>query len=129
MEEYNNKGIFNDILTSTVSMRVASTRGGTFGDQFDCGSVRFEMVDLIDEVNLNVFSAQFARLVTAPTNDDADWVARNGKESIFVVLKEMFPQVSFPVGRRDPFSRLKVECSNLRSVNTSVSGASRDSPS
>ncbi len=43
--------------------------------------------------DLEAFSSEFARAVTAPTNDDADWVARNGKESIYGVLKEMFPQV------------------------------------
>jgi hypothetical protein len=44
--------------------------------------------------DLNVFSAEFARVVTAPTNSDEDWVARNGTESIYGVLKEMLPQVS-----------------------------------
>ena len=41
----------------------------------------------LDSVDLNSFSAEFAHVVTAPTNNDADWVARNGKESIFGVLK------------------------------------------
>ena len=44
--------------------------------------------------DLNAFSAEFARVVTAPTNNEEDWVARNGNESIYGVLKEMLPQVS-----------------------------------
>jgi hypothetical protein len=50
----------------------------------------------LDFVDLNAFSAEFAHVVTYPTNNDADWVARNGKESIFGVLKEIFPQVFSP---------------------------------
>ncbi len=51
------------------------------------------MAEGSDRSDLTAFSAEFALVVTAPTNDDADWVARNGKESIYGILKEMFPQV------------------------------------
>jgi hypothetical protein len=46
-----------------------------------------------DSIDLNAFSAEFAIVVTAPTDNDEDWVARNGKESIYGILKEMLPQV------------------------------------
>ncbi len=51
------------------------------------------MAESADQNDLYAFSAEFARIVTAPTNNDADWVARNGKESIYGVLREVFPQV------------------------------------
>jgi hypothetical protein len=37
-------------------------------------------------------SAAFARCVTVPS-DDNDWVARNGKDSIFDLFQKVFPQV------------------------------------
>ncbi len=51
------------------------------------------MTWMVGSVDLNAFSAEFARVVTAPTSNDDEWVARNGKESIYGILKEMLPQV------------------------------------
>ncbi len=62
------------------------------------------MTESVGQSYLIVFSTEFARVVTAPTNDDADWVARNGKESIYAMLKETFPRYTFLVGALDPFS-------------------------
>ena len=88
------------------------------------------MAESSDKNDLIAFSAEFARIVTAPTNDDANWVARNGKESIFGVLKEMFPQVYHDNPcRYTILHRLTTECSSLRSVNMRNAEASRDSPS
>jgi hypothetical protein len=51
------------------------------------------MAERTEKNDLNAFSAEFARVVTTQSNNDADWVARNGKESIYGVLREVFPQV------------------------------------
>jgi hypothetical protein len=52
---------------------------------------------MAESADLNAFTAEFARVVTAPTNNDVEWVARNGKESIYGILKEMLPQVYLTV--------------------------------
>ncbi len=58
-----------------------------------CRAVIFMTDIYTDSADLTAFSAEFARVVTASTNDNADWVARNGKESIYGILREMLPQV------------------------------------
>jgi hypothetical protein len=70
---------------------------------FAAFKVQIVQVQQMEEsiIDLNAFSAEFACVVTAPTNDNVDCVARNGKESIYGVLKEMLPQV-LTLCRNDP---------------------------
>ena len=48
------------------------------------------MADPIESIEL---AAKFACLVTMETNKEDDWVARNGKHSIYGVLEILFPRV------------------------------------
>jgi hypothetical protein len=43
--------------------------------------------------NPKQFAAAFASTVTVHSSQDSDWIARKGSESIFALLKEVFPEV------------------------------------
>ena len=50
---------------------------------------------LID--SLAAFAIAFANIATQATDNADDWVARNGKMSIFSALQSIFPEVSHPM--------------------------------
>jgi hypothetical protein len=45
--------------------------------------------------NAHDFAAAFACAVTAVSTDENAWVAKNGDESVFSVMSQLFPQVAF----------------------------------
>ena len=44
--------------------------------------------------NAEEFSIAFAIAVTEASDDPLDWIAKKGKDSIFVLLNQIFPQAS-----------------------------------
>ena len=56
--------------------------------------------------NPKEFAATFAHSVTAPSDNNVDWVARNGEESLFRTLQRVIPEVSYRSVKPFPASRL-----------------------
>ena len=44
--------------------------------------------------NAEEFSVAFATAVTEASDNPEDWIAKKGKDCIFAVLNEIFPQAS-----------------------------------
>ena len=47
--------------------------------------------------NVEEFSVAFATAVTEPSGNPEDWITKKGKDCIFALLDEIFPQASWLV--------------------------------
>jgi hypothetical protein len=75
----------------------ASHRGSAECDVAECHLVNQKLdnaFNLCRVHNPNQFSAEFASSVTAASSPKkTDWIAKNGRESLFALLQDIFPLV------------------------------------
>jgi hypothetical protein len=63
----------------------------------------------VDIQNVEEFSVAFATAVTEPSDNSEAWIAKKGKNSIFAILNEVFPQASWLI-LHGPHYRFSVCC-------------------
>jgi hypothetical protein len=65
------------------------------------------------------FSIEFAGAVTIQSSQQTDWIAKNGNESLFILLEKIFPQVKLQLSHDSNILK-KLACAKLACAEVST---------